>query len=384
MSRVVVLLLTAMAGMTLLAAACSVPTEPPPPEREEPIFAQGEYGGQPLPGTENLYNLMPSPSGDRIALIRERTPGKPFDPRNQLWIVDRDGSNPQLISVNTITVNWHPSGDQVAVTVFRNFTVHTIDLETLETTQWTGEENQRISFEVASSSGWFPDGHRILVHVNQRAYQQPFPRGLYVIDTRDSTTTGPLVELMQATTFGNQKKYVVGKKYLRDRGPISGNFARYTFADSTWHWITDFPKDSLDLVDTPVPSPTADLAVQPRYVGYAEQLFLFRTDPDGTDEDARQITTLGGDNPRWGPDGSYFIFRRDVNRGQGARYVPYRFDLETMQARPLWPALPDSVPKFPDLSTQTLNQMAPRRGSPSPRAPSPSRKIAREGYVFES
>jgi len=368
MTRLVLLRLATAAGAALLiAAACSTPTEPPeedPTEEPEPTFEEGAYGGPPLSGTESLFNLMPSPSGDRIALIRERTPGEPTDPRHQLWIVDRDGSDPRLISVNTTLAHWHPSGDRLAVTVDvgrGNFTVHTVDLQTLEATQWTGKESQRISFEVAASSGWFPDGHRILAHVNQRAYQQPFPRGLYVIDTRDSTTTGPLVELMQATNFGNQKEYVVGRKFTRDRAPLDGNYARYNFTDDTWHWITDFPSDSLDLVETPVPSPTEDLVVQPRRVQNAEQLFLFRPDADSSDKDARQITELGGDNPRWASDGSYFIFTRDVHRGQGARYVPYRFDMETMEAKPLWPALPDSVPDFPDLSTQTLNKLNPRR-----------------------
>jgi len=355
----------------LLAAACSTAPEPPKekPTKEEPpepTFKEGTYGGNPLPGTEHIPRLRPSPTGELIALIRERTPDESTDPRNQLWIVDRDGSDPRLVSVNTVGVDWHPSGDRLAVTVDfgrGNFTVHTIDLQTLEATQWTGKESQRISFEVAASSGWFPDGHRILAHVNQRAYQQSFPRGLYVIDTRDSTTSGPLVELMEATNFGNQKRYVVGRKFLRDRGPLDGNYARYNFADDTWHWITDFPPDSLirGRTELPHPSPTADLVVQPRRVQNADQLFLFRPDADSSDSDARQITELGGDIPRWAPDGSFFIFRRDVHRGQGARYVPYRFDMATREAEPLWPALPDSVPDFPDLSTQTLNKLTPRR-----------------------
>ena len=345
-----------------MALACSTPTELPP-EEDEPIFAPGEYGGYSLSGTEDLYNLMPSPSGDQIALIREDTPGKPSDPRNQLWIVDRDGTNPRLVSVNTATVDWSPSGKALAVTVFLGGDVfaYTIDLETLETTQWTGKENQRLSLSVANDPEWFPSGHRLLVTVSQRAYQQPFPRGLYVIDTRDSTTTGPLIELFQAKTFGNQKNYVVGKKYLRDRPPLSGNYARYNIADDSWHWITDFPRDSLDQVETPVSSPTEDLVVQPRDVENAEQLFLFRPDADGTDDDARQITELGGDNPRWMPDGSAFIFTRDVHKGEGARWVPYRFDMKTMEAEPLWPTLPDSVPDFSPLSTQTLDKIAPRR-----------------------
>lgn len=108
----------------LLAAACSTAPEPPeekPPNEEppEPTFKEGTYGGPPLSGTESLANLRPSPSGDRIALIRERTPGESTDPRNQLWIVGRDGSDPRLISVNTVSVHWHPNGDRVVVSVGR-------------------------------------------------------------------------------------------------------------------------------------------------------------------------------------------------------------------------------------------------------------------------
>ena len=354
--------LLAILGM---AAACSTPTEPPPLEEPDPLFEQGDYGGPALPGTEELFNLMPSPDGERIALIRARTPGVSTDPRNQLWIVDRDGSNPRLISVNTGTANWSPDGNDLAVTVGLGGDVYayTIDLETLEATQWTGREDQRLSLPVANNPKWFSDGHRLLITVSQKAYQQPFERGQYIIDTRDSTTTGPIVELMEGTSFGNRQEYVVGQKYLPDRGPNDGNFARYDFADGTWHWITDIPRDSLTrvLVDVPVPSPTADLVVQSRYVGFAKQLVLFRPDPDGADDDARQITELGGDNPRWEPDGSGFLFKRDVHRGEGAHYVPFRFDLETRKAKPLWPALPDSVPDFPDLSTQTLSQSFNRR-----------------------
>lgn len=365
MTRFLVPVLATVLAILAMAAACSSPTEPPPPEEPDPLFEQGDYGGPALPGTEELFNLMPSPDGEQIALIRARTPSVSTDPRNQLWIVDRDGSNPRLISVNTTSARWHPTEEKLAVTVFirGDFYVYTIDLETLEATQWAGVDDQRISLPVVSSSGWFDDGHRLLVFVHLKAYQQPFERGLYVIDTRDSTTTGPIVELMQATNFGNGQEYVVGRKYLPDQSPPSGNFARYDFAESTWHWITDIPRDSLTrvLVDVPVPSPTADLVVQPRYAGFAKQLFLFRPDPDGTDDDAQQITELGGENPRWEPDGSGFLFKRDVHRGSGARYVPFRFDLETREAKPLWPALPDSVPDFPDLSTQTLSQSFNRR-----------------------
>jgi hypothetical protein len=64
----------------------------------------------------------------------------------------------------------------------------------------------------------------------------------------------------------------------------------------------------------------------------------------------RQITELGGDNPLWNEDGSYFTFSRDEHKGEGARYVPFKFDLSTMEAEPLFPAQPDSLPQFPPLS----------------------------------
>ena len=323
------------------------------PENDEPIFAPGEYGGDPMQGTEHLSNVKPSPRGDRYALVRKRTPGEPSDPRNQLWVVDRDGTNPRLIGVNILGADWHPNGNRVAVTVATgiDFYVYTIDLETLEATQWTGRVGQRLSFPVVSSSGWFEDGERLLTFVAQKAYQQPFPRGLYVINTVDSTSTGPLVELFEATYFGNKYRYLIGQKYVREDDPRSGNFARYDFADSSWHWITKFPKDSLRrYIEPPVPSPTSDILVQSRQVQNANQLFIM----DHRGKSVQQITELGGDNPRWSPNGSYFVFRRDVHEGEGARYVPYRFDLETMTAEPLWPTLPDSVPDFPDLSTQSL------------------------------
>ena len=344
-----VLAITATA-ILLMAPACSMLTEPP--ENNEPTFAPGEYGGEPLPGTEDFWNVEPDPSGDRIALVRKRTPGVPSDPRNQLWIVDEDGTNPRLVGVNILDADWHPTENRLAVTVSVgiDFYVYTIDLKTMETTQWTGKEGQRLAFPVVSSAGWFKDGKRLLTFVAQKAYQQPFPRGLYVINTADSTTTGPLVELFQAASFGRNHAYVIGKKYLRDNSPPSGNFARYNFADSTWQWITHFSKDSLDQVDTPIACPEMNAIVQARQVQNAKQLFLMSR----RGKNARQITELGGDIPRCGSGSSQIIFRRDVHKGEGARYVPFRFDLETMTAEPLWPALPDSVPDFPDLSTQSV------------------------------
>ena len=154
----------ALLATLLMALSCTGPTEPP---TDKPAFTPGEYGGEPLPDTEHLSNVKPSPGGDRFALVRKRTPGKPSDPRNQLWIVDEDGTTPRLIGVNILGADWHPDGNRVAVTVAIgiDFYVYTIDLETMETTQWTGKNDQRLSFPVASSSGRYKDGKRLLTFV---------------------------------------------------------------------------------------------------------------------------------------------------------------------------------------------------------------------------
>ena len=110
--------------------------------------------------------------------------------------------------------------------------------------------------------------------------------------------------------------------------------------------ITDFSQEALDFVEAPVPSPTSDVLAQPRRVENADQLFLM----NGEGENVRQITQLGGDNPRWSYDGR-------VHRGEGARYVPFTYDLRTEEIAPLFAVQPDSLPPFPPLSTQALRQM---------------------------
>jgi len=72
-------------GAVVIAAACSTPTEP---KKEEPTFEEGAYGGDPLTGTEHLSNVKPSPSGDRYALVRKRTPVQPSNRATSsgLWI----------------------------------------------------------------------------------------------------------------------------------------------------------------------------------------------------------------------------------------------------------------------------------------------------------
>ena len=152
---------------------------------------------------------------------------------------------------------------------------------------------------------------------------------------------------MQSTSLGNNDRYVTGKKYVGQENPRSGNYAKYTFATGEWHWITDFDgREALEEVGRPAANPKSDLLVQSRETKNADQLFSMNSDG----ENVRQITERGGDNPRWAYSGDFFTFRRDVHKGKGARYVPFKFDLEAMEAEPLFPSQPDSLPQFPPLS----------------------------------
>ncbi len=339
-----------MAGLSVVLAlsGCSLTGgEDPTPE---PFFKPGEYGGDPLPGTEDLFNLRLSPDGRRVALIRRQTPDEPFDPRYQLWIVDRDGTNPELIAVNVCMIDWSPDSKTLALSVCRGTGtyVYTLDLETREAIQWSGREDQFFSKHTVAPPFWYRDGKRLLVSVWGKDYQQPFARGIYTIDTETGQITGPHVELMESASLGDHDRFVVGVKYTYDRHPLDGNAARYDVGTGAWQWITRFPSDSLDYVRSAIASPAADLVAQSRFVENAWQLFLMRS--DGTE--VRQITRLGGDIPRWSYDGQQILYRRDVHKGEGARYVPFVYDVASGQSAPLWPALPDSLPPFPPLATQ--------------------------------
>lgn len=63
--------------LLLLLPACSLTDEEP----RGPRFEPGAYGGEPQPGTEELYNFAVSPDGKRVAFVRERTPGAPREPK---------------------------------------------------------------------------------------------------------------------------------------------------------------------------------------------------------------------------------------------------------------------------------------------------------------
>jgi Tol biopolymer transport system component len=333
----------------VLLAACSSPGVEP----EEPHFRPGEYGGNPLPGTESLNNVRLSPDGRRVALVREITPGDPFSPRRQIWLLDADGTNPELLALGAGTIDWSPDGSTLAVTaspggISIDSYIYTIDLDTREVQPWTGLEDQVISMGTAHVPTWFQDGKRLLVSVYTRAYLQSYDRGIYIIDTETGETTGSLLDLTEVAVLSNNDRSAVGIMYQTSHTPQSGNLVRYDFETGGWQWITTEPMEQGLSVQAGWGNPATELVAQPQRIANAEQLFLMKN--DGTQR--RQITELGGDVPRWTYDGRRIIFRRDVHRGEGARYVPFVYDVESGAEFPLWPALPDSVPQFPPLETQ--------------------------------
>ena len=331
------------ASLLWLPACSSLDGEADTPE---PLFRPGDYGGDLLPGAEEFWNVRLSPDGTRIALVRLRTPGSITN--FQLWIMDRDGTNPELIGVNAGWADWSPDGKRLAVGVMVgiSFYIYTLDLETREATQWSGREDQFFSKPTASLPIWFEDGERLLVSVFGKAYKQPFKRGIYSIHTRTGQIEGPLLELFESAFPGNHDQYAIGVKYTPDGDPLDGNAARYDFATGEWTWITHFAQDSLNVFIEPLTAnPATTSVVFSRFVENAWQLFLMESDGAGV----RQITRLGGDNPRWSYDGRKIFFRRDVHRGPGARYVPFVYDTVTETEAPLWPNLPDSLPAFPPL-----------------------------------
>lgn len=65
-----------------------------------------------------------------------------------------------------------------------------------------------------------------------------------------------------------------------------------------------------------------------------------------------QLTELGGNEVNWTRGKDFFIFNRDTHKAPGARYIPFKYNFYEGTEEPLWPNLPDSVPDFPEFSTQ--------------------------------
>lgn len=343
-------------GFLLAFAACD--THPLTPPEEPGRWGPGDYGGPALAGMEDLYNLTLSPDGTRIALTRKRTPGQeegtsddpPMDPVDQLWIVNADGTNPQFIAGNVLIAQWAPDNQRllIGMTVGIASYVFTLDLNTMEATQWSGSSNNYLSYATASPGGWFKDGKRILIFVWGQAYQQPYQRGAYVIDTETSQIEGPLLDYFQSTRLGNNESYIMGQKYTpldHDEADRNGNWARLDLESNSWTYITDMPTDSTEFL-TVKPNPVGTEATLEYRVHYANQLFLM----DQYGSDLRQITELGGGNARWTHDGTRVFFRRDSHVGPGAHWVPMVYDVRTGNEYVLWPDLENFVPQFPPIN----------------------------------
>lgn len=347
------LIVAACVIMSTMLGGCEPSTEPPPEEEPEPYFKPGEYGGDPLEGTEHLYNFHLSPDGSQIALIRAYTPGEPLAPRDQLWILNADGTEPRLIGYNIGTVDWSPDGEKLAITFiigFHNTYVITFDYKKEKGVRiWSGLDDDFLYEQTTSNPRWFNDGNRLLVSVWGKAYKQSYDRGVYIINTETQNVEGPLVEVSAAALLGSNENFFISRKYLKQGEPLNGNYIRYDFTQKKWFWLTDFPDDSLNRwVKQPVPNPQGPKLIYSRHLENAWQLFWM----DKKGNEIEQITELGGSQPRWSSDGTKIFFNRDTHKAPGARFIPHEYQWASGNIDPLWPNLPDSVPEFPSLETQ--------------------------------
>ena len=340
--------------LTLLLAAAScqhTPVTPKPPV-PEPYFKPGEYGGDAMPGSEWITSAFPSPDGQKVALVRYRTPDRiGVDPTEQLWIVNKDGSDPQLIATGSAAVSWSYDGRKIAFSYALTpyLYVFVVDLNIMEARQLNGKKDQYFDKSTVSQPFWFRDGNRLLVSVVEGAYKQSYERGFYIMNLKTDSVQGPLVSVTAEGQLGDNEKYITGIKYTTQTDTMSGNYVRYDFATGQWHWITHITDETVKRYPIYLsPSPTSARIVYSRMIDNAPQIFV--TDSSGTN--VRQLTKLGGEYPNWSPDGSYFTFSRDIHKGDGAHYIMMKCTVPDFRITPLWPDLPDSVPKFPPLSTQ--------------------------------
>jgi len=169
------------------------------------------------------------------------------------------------------------------------------------------------------------------------------------MDMKTDSVEGPLVPFTDTGQLGDDEKYITGVKWTSQTDTMNGNYIRYDFATKQWHWITHEPNaPEIQAYFFLSPSPTSTTIVYSNRVDNAQQLFV--TDSSGNG--VRQLTKLGGEDPFWSPDGSYFTFSRDIHKGDGAHYIMMKCTVPDFKITPLWPDLPDSVPTFPPLSTQ--------------------------------
>ncbi|WP_245772010.1 TolB family protein [Rhodothermus profundi] len=309
---------------------------------------QFDYGGDPLPGTESLFNLRFSPDGRWVALIRAYTPGR-LDPPNQLWLVSRDGRQLRFLGAGIGSVDWSPDGKRLALSYEPSLCcdsyVVTLDLGSGRVAVWTGLDSLLLSHPTATFPHWFRDGRRLLVSVVLEPRDQPYRGGAYVLDLVLRRAIGPVAP-MTAAMPGGRDRFAVGIMPQAEGGVYRENVVRYEFGTGELRVLTDFGSEEAFTFSV-APSPVGDEVVLERRVEGVPQLFLL----DGRGRVLRQLTERGGHNPRWSYDGRAVVFLRDVEAGPGARNVPFVYWLEEDRVEVLWPMLPDSVPVFPALDT---------------------------------
>jgi len=322
------------------------------PKPTEPYFKPGEYGGDAMSGTEWITSVFPSPDGQKIAIVRYWTPSRTIkDPREQLWIVNKDGSNPKLISTNSAAISWAPDNTKIAFSYALTpyLYVFTVNLNTMIAKQLNGKKNQYFNKATVSQPFWFQDGIHLLLSVVDKAYQQSYERGFYIMNLKTDSIRGPLVPITDSGQLGNNEKYITGEKYTTQSDSMSGNYINYNLTTKNWHWITHITDEETKRYSIYLsPSPTSDIIVFSKHINNAPQIFV--TNSNGTH--TRQFTHLGGEFPVWSPDGKYFTFIRDIHKGPGAHYIVMKCTVSNWKVSPLWPSLPDSVPHFPPVSTQ--------------------------------
>ncbi|MDQ7040210.1 MAG: hypothetical protein Q9M35_04660 [Rhodothermus sp.] len=328
-----------LGGMLLLSACSFVESEQ---------AGRFDYGGDPLPGTEHVFNLRFSPDGRWVALIRAYTPGR-MDPPNQLWLVSRDGRQVRFLGAGIGSADWSPDGKRLALSYEPGLCcdsyVVTLDLGSGRVEVWTGMDSLLLSHPTATFPHWFRDGRRLLVSVVMEPRDQPYSGGAYVLDLVFRRAIGPVAPMV-AAQLGGRDRFAVGIMPQPEGGVYRENVVRYEFETGELRVLTDFGAEEAFTFSV-APNPVGDEVVLERRVEGVPQLFLL----DGWGRVLRQLTERGGHNPRWSYDGRAVVFLRDVEAGPGARNVPFVYWLEWGWEEVLWPMLPDSVPVFPALDT---------------------------------
>ena len=173
--------------------------------------------------------------------------------------------------------------------------------------------------------------------------------GTYILNVNDTTHVGPLKKLFQTSLIGNKEKWIIGTQYTTDQ--LSANKTLLNLETGEFNWLTTYHTDSDSLrrhTGRAAPNPAGPEIILPKFIDHAWQ--LIQINQHG--ETIHQLTEMGGHQVRWVREHDYFIFNRDTHKGEGARYIPFKYNFTTGEEEPLWPNLPDSVPDFPDVSTQ--------------------------------